>query len=65
MENSRKLHESNFPSFSRAEFILSKLSIFSAHVSGVIDSEVGGLEALLDYGRGQRTRRRADPMLAQ
>ena len=34
---SSELHESKFPSVSRIEFIRSKLSNFSAHVSGVTD----------------------------
>ena len=36
-----ELHESKFPFVSRIEFIRSKLSNFSAHVSGVMDSSSG------------------------
>ena len=40
-----ELHQSKFPFVSRIEFIRSKLSNFSAHVSGITDVPDGGLSS--------------------
>ena len=52
---SHELHESKFPFVSRIEFIRSKLSIFSAHVYGVVQR----------HNKGKRGARRCELQGAQ
>ena len=53
-----ELHESKFPFVSRIEFIRSKLSIFSAHVSWVSSTSAGGGAASTTVNRADTQDRR-------